>query len=469
MKTNEIIRDICINKTFLDEESINKIIEVSKSAQILADFNECDIFIDVLSRDKNSALVVFHGKPTSSESIYRDNVVGAEAFRKNEPGVLKTLQTGVPCKDIKAITQENKIVKQKISPVKNHLNEVIGVLISERDISEKLSSDFKIESTNNELVKLVGINDINNIITNNLDDGVLIFDNNGKLLIANSNAKDIYTKLGYFQEIIGMSYNNLSLDKMKFSDIIRNVEKSRKNIKEIPFGDFYFKVTRIYIENNCKYKLISVIKDITDSRKKEKEMELKEVEVKEAHHRIKNNLQATAALLRRQSRLCINETSRDLLDGCVSRILTIASTHDLLSKSNGDKISAKAAISAILTNIETLEDKKITHKIIGDDFYIHGAKATALLIVINEIAINSYKHGFKDIDYGNILVEISKSDEDITLTINDNGKGFDVESCEKSGLGISIIESYVTEVLNGKIITESNENGTYTTIKFKNN
>ena len=158
-----------------------------------------------------------------------------------------------------------------------------------------------------------------------------------------------------------------------------------------------------------------------------------------------------------------------MLEGCVSIILTIASTHDLLSKSNGDKISAKVAISAILTNIETLEDKKITHKVIGDDFYIHGAKATALLIVINEIAINSYKHAFKDFNSGNILVEIIKSDEDITLTINDDGKGFDVESCEKSGLGTSIIESYVTEVLNGKIITESNENGTCTTIKFKNN
>ena len=467
MKISESIYDLCLNKTFLDEDDIEKIVQASKFINIVADLDESDIFIDVLSRDKNSAIVIFHAIPTSKKSIYHHGVIGSKALRENEPGVLKTLETGVPCRDIKAINQENKKVKQKIQPIKNDNGEVIAVIIAEQDISEEINNDFKLNDSNHEIVNLIRLSEVNEVIANNLDDSILIFDNDGKLAISNRNSNELYRVLGYLEDINKLSYNNLSLDKMKFDDIIKVLEEKKKVVKELEFGNYFFKITRILVENDSRYKLVSVIRDITYIKEKEKEMKLKQVQIKEAHHRIKNNLNTAVALLRRESRRDLDDMSKKSIDSCISRILTIASTHDLLSKTSNSKVSVKRAIEAILNNISSLEDKKINIMIYGDDFEIYGVKSTALLLSINEIVINSFKHGFKYLDSGSITVTIKKNEENITISIKDDGEGYKTYKNDSNGLGSGIIESYVTEVLNGNIEMISDENGTENIIEFK--
>ncbi|MEW8957246.1 histidine kinase N-terminal domain-containing protein, partial [Clostridium sp.] len=131
---NEDIYSLSKEYTDLTDDEINKIIDVSKSLNLMADFYECDIFIDVLSKYKEEAIVLVHGIPSSGKSLYSSIVVGKVASKEREPGVLKTFKDGLPSKDIKAITQENKFVKQRIVPI-DHLGKTIGVLILEQDIS----------------------------------------------------------------------------------------------------------------------------------------------------------------------------------------------------------------------------------------------------------------------------------------------------------------------------------------------
>lgn len=431
----------------------------------MADFYDGDVFIDVLSMDKNKAIVVFHAKPTTVKSMYVEDITGEEALRVNEPGVLKTLETGVPCKDIKAVTQENIIVKQKIQPILID-NKVIGVIIAEKDISEEVKEEFRMKDSNKELVYLMKNN---NILTDSLDDAVLIFNNSGTLIINNNNAINVYKRLGYMEDINNMSYDNLSLDKIKYKDLVKDLKEKKKIIQEINFADYYFKVTRTFLDNDGEFEVLSIIKDITYIKRKEKEMELKEVEIREAHHRIKNNLQTTAALLRRQSRDCVYDESKETLDESVSRILTIATTHDLLSKSKFNKLSIRDSISAIVDNINSIEyNSKVRTLIYGEDFEIYGEKATALLLAINEIIQNSYKHAFKGRVDGNIKIKISREEKNITIDILDDGVGFSIENTKKDGLGMGIINSYITEVLRGQIKLSSGEEGTKTTIKFLN-
>lgn len=467
MKNNTYIIDLLRNKTFLDEDSINQIIENSKNLHLIADFNDCDIFIDVPSRDKNKAIVIAHAIPKNVDSIYSENVSGQEALRENEPGVLKTLETGLPCKDIKAITQENKIVKQKIKPISNCKNEIIGVMISEKDISEEVTKDFRLGNGNKHLLSLFESSGLNGVLANNLNESVLIFDKHGRLVIKNSKAVNTYKMIGFFQEIDYMSYNNISLDKRRFRDVIKEVEAQKKIEKEISFGDYYFKVTWIYAENNPEISLVCLMEDITYIKMKQKEMELKEIQIKEAHHRIKNNLQTTASLLRRKSRRAENIGSKDLLEDSISKILTIASTHDLLSKTDNNKIFVKEVICEIVKNIDSLEGKKIEFDVIGDDFEIDGKKGTTLLLVINEMVINCYKHGFKDRNEGILNIILKNNQGCITIKIINDGVMYNFNNKDKHGLGMEIIDMYVVEVLKGKINIKVNEEFTELTIKFK--
>lgn len=466
-KTKEAIRNLCRNKTFLDESNIQKVIDVSESLDVMANFNETDMFIDVLSRDKNSAIVVYHARPTDYQSIYMQEVIGEEALRENEPGVLKTIETAVPCKDIKAINQEKRIVKQKIKPIVNEKNEVIGVIIEEKDISSKVEKNFNLGEDSKGLVNLIGTNNINSMLANNLDDGILIFDKSGMLEIKNNNAVNMYKKIGYFYGIDNECYDNLALDKKRFKDIVNDLKNKKKVVKVVSLGDYTYKITLTYIPGNSNLKLMCVIKDITDVKKREKEMRLKDVEIKEAHHRIKNNLQATAAVLRIASRGCKNRSTKNSLDESISRILTIASTHDLLSKSGSVNLGFKEAVREIINNVDSLENKDIEININGDDFQFGGHGSTALLLAINEVVVNCYKHGFKNRDIGKLTLDIKKIEDYITIKILNDGEVFNLNCKEATGLGMGIINMYIVEVLKGTVSIESNNNNTEVTIKFK--
>lgn len=141
----------------------------------------------------------------------------------------------------------------------------------------------------------------------------------------------------------------------------------------------------------------------------------------------------------------------------------------MLSKCKNNRVSAKEAINSILNNINSIEDNsKIKTLIYGEDFEICGEKATALLLAINEIIQNSYKHAFKNRKSGNIKIILDREDNNITITILDDGIGFNLKTVNLRGLGMGIINSYIKDVLGGQIELYSGHDGTQTIIKFLN-
>ncbi|WP_383150699.1 histidine kinase dimerization/phosphoacceptor domain -containing protein, partial [Streptomyces sp. NPDC056697] len=69
------------------------------------------------------------------------------------------------------------------------------------------------------------------------------------------------------------------------------------------------------------------------------EISMKTVAIREIHHRIKNNLQTIASMLRLQSRRSESEEAKKILKDSLNRILSIAATHELLSKQLSDEIN----------------------------------------------------------------------------------------------------------------------------------
>ena len=84
---SNMIRKIALTQTYLNENEIEKIVEVSKSLDLMANFYEADVFIDVLSKVDDEAIVVAHSK-YKVNSLYRENIIGQRALIGNEPGVI---------------------------------------------------------------------------------------------------------------------------------------------------------------------------------------------------------------------------------------------------------------------------------------------------------------------------------------------------------------------------------------------
>lgn len=464
---------MCEEYSGLNECDINKIIEIAASIHIMANLQECDVFLDIPSRNVDEAIVVAEGR--NEKSIYYDSVVGKKALRKNEPGVLKTLETGEASKGIKALTQENRFVRQNIHPILND-NKIIGVIIAETDISNEIRSDFKIRNDedvskkykDNQLMNLINSN---NIINDNLDSAILIYDKTGILKIKNKKATVIYERKGYSAELEGLHYDDIALGNTKFDSINIFLELAeKKNIltKEIEVGNFYYKIKTILIKEE-DLRVIEIIEDITDVKNKEAEIISKSVAIREIHHRVKNNLQTVASLLRIQGRRCNSEEAKISLQDSVNRILAIAATHELLSKDIRDEVKIMKVISAITDNAKRCFSnvhRKIEIEVSGDDFYVDTDRITAISLIINELIQNCYDHAFHKRDNGIIKVKIESNGELREISVTDNGVGFDTSINKKSSIGMSIVRNYVSDKLNGDINITSSKAGTEVRFKF---
>lgn len=453
------IKKISTAQTYLNNNEIEKIIEVSKSLDLMASFYEADVFIDVLSKIDDEAIVVAHGRP-KEKSMYCENVIGKKALIENEPGVIKCLKTGERVRDIKALTQEYKLVKQNIQPITLD-DKVLAVLIVEKDISSEVKNEFNAsedeENKNlHQFIKLIGNNDF---LVDNLNSAILIFDKNGNLKIKNRIATEIYKNLGFGYDIQDMHYNDLDIETNTFEDILMDENYDETN--EVSIDNMFFKIKTIYIKDD-EFKVCKIVQDISDLKRKEEELVLKTVAIREAHHRVKNNLHTVISIIKKQSRLSQNDEVKQCLDNIINRVFAILSTHYLLSKEVDNNISIREGINLLVSNIQGsyLFSKDIDIRITGEDFKISGEKATAILLVINEILQNCYDHAFLDRKNGTIQILINKDNNYRNIAIIDDGVGFDSDNINKNSLGTYIIDSYITQMLKGNIERKSNKNGT---------
>ena len=298
-------------------------------------------------------------------------------------------------------------------------------------------------------------------VADTIEEGLLFINHDNKVVFRNKVAANIYSRLGFVEDITGQDYERISLAK--------RIEGELANVQEVRVGSYYFSVKMITI-NRQDVNYIVIISDITSEKLQEKELILKSVAFKEMHHRVKNNLQTIASLIRlQQNRTTNEETKRDLAD-TITRILAISSTHEMLLANDMETIKLNDMINTIKDNMLKYygnDDFKLTIENYGGDFDIPFEKASALALILNELMQNSIKYAFVGKKKGKIvLMAIDGLGDDIKLIFEDNGCGFDAQTTTGGNMGWTIINSMVNEKLNGHVKLKSGDNGTRVEIVF---
>lgn len=177
--------------------------------------------------------------------------------------------------------------------------------------------------------------------------------------------------------------------------------------------------------------------------------------VKEIHHRIKNNLQTIASLLRLQVRTISSPAAQEALTTAANRIISVAAVFDLTSLS-GDKVEVGSLINKLLAlNVQNLllPGQTVKHSVKGKNIFLNSYQASILALILNEIIVNIFKHGFKGGIGGEIKVSVSKNKEKLKIVVEDNGYGLPEEFSliSSSNLGLKIVKTLVEKDLKGKI------------------
>ncbi len=217
-------------------------------------------------------------------------------------------------------------------------------------------------------------------------------------------------------------------------------------------------------------------RDVTEQYLRQKKMEgsLKEKEtlLAEIHHRIKNNLSVLTGLLQLQS---FKENNREVLDrlaDSVTRIHAMSSIHEQLYRSsNYSKLDLTERLKLLVLNIQnTFEsDTKVEVQFECEPLKVDVSRALPCSLILNEVMTNIFKHAFKGREKGEIVIRLSKAENDKTvLTISDNGVGlpdyFDAQ--ESDSLGLKLIDS-LSEQLSAEYHYDTSEYGTRFTLAFE--
>lgn len=464
------IQQLCKKYTHLCDKDIEKLEKIGVTLPIVSELVQADVFLDTLTKNPNKAIVL--GAAMATKSLYHHSVVGELATRENEPAVIRTLETGMPSRQLKAITQENQQARQDVVPVHNDEGSVIGVLIIESDTSDanNQKKNFEILSeTTEQITQVLLMHHTPEEITHYVNDGIIIFSEEGRAVYANPVAEKLYEKLGYKDPIKGMIFENITLSDHSFKEILQHpsIHNDEIEIGPLCLSLKYYSI----VEEGKVESLVMLIKDVTDVKEIEKELILKSVAIKEIHHRVKNNLQTIASLLRLQSRRTGDETVKKAFNESISRILSISLTHEILAQNGVDDIDIKAILEKLVDNIlgySKNNQVQISALIVGDAFLINSDKATSIALVVNELVQNAIEYAFEGRTEGKILLIIEKGEFCSRIIIQDDGIGFDKAGIRNGSLGYRIVKGIVSDKLGGELSVNTSSKGTSVSFYFKN-
>ncbi|MFN8484680.1 MAG: GAF domain-containing protein [Anaerolineae bacterium] len=176
--------------------------------------------------------------------------------------------------------------------------------------------------------------------------------------------------------------------------------------------------------------------------------------VQEMHHRVKNNLQTVAMLLRLQMNDPRTAAARPALQESINRILSIAAVHEILAGASIGRVDARALVervAGLVTRNMLQPGQAIEVTVGGAAPTLPSQPATSLALAVAELVQNSLEHGFPGEASGRVHIDIADTGAEVVVTVTDDGRGLppDFDAAVESNLGIQIIRTLIEEDLGG--------------------
>ncbi|NLE22245.1 MAG: ATPase [Actinobacteria bacterium] len=286
-------------------------------------------------------------------------------------------------------------------------------------------------------------------------DGVLRVDGGGDVLYASPNAVSIMREAGVEGRVTGMRAAELPGGALGIAPMLG---AAGGLATELELGGRTLGYRCIALTVGA----LVLVEDLTEARRRERELGVKEATIREVHHRVKNNLQTIASLLRMQARRSGSEQVRRALGEAVERASAMATVHDMLARSDEECVDfaevARRVVGLVHSSVMG-DDPRIAVRVSGVTGPIDAGPATSLALVLTELVHNSLEHAFGPRDRGTVSVDLARDQEGLLVIVRDDGRGLpdDFDPAAASGLGLSIVRTLVEEDLGGQLSLTAGE------------
>ena len=459
--------------TRLDLEHLQRLVA---EWQLLADLSFADLVLWVRTLDGHWVAAA-HMRPTTGPTTYPDDVVGEELTGSNR--VERAWQHGRIARDGEPEWRGQVPVRQEAVPVRRG-DRVIAVLSRDTNLgAARVPSQLELAylSSAGELVQMVSEgtfpfpgSDPDPEHAPRVGDGLLRLDRTGHVVYASPNALSAYRRLGVAGDLLGLHLGHTiarlsagpgKLDEPRGSAALAaalRFREPRESEVEARGSVVLLRALPLVPGGEPRGALV-LVRDVTELRRRDRQIMGKDATIREIHHRVKNNLQTVAALLRMQARRMTDPAAQAALQESVRRVASIAVVHETLSLALDETVEFDTVADKVLAMCAEVAATGAPVQVVrsGSFGVLAADVATPLSMVLTELVQNAVEHAYPDGQEGRIEVGVTRRAEELLVEVADDGaglpEGFDLAGSTR--LGLQIVRTLVAGELGGQLTLEA--------------
>ncbi len=444
--------------------------------QLLADLAFADIVLWVPSSE-DSFVAVAHARPSSSATLFYRDFVGQVVKPEWKVQVTEAFETtrivdsSAPDWFEETPTRVRAVpVLRRLSPSGKETTEhPIAVITRHTNLSEARTpsrQELTFNECANDLFAMIASADFPDLGAPSAprrgapraSDGLIRLDVDGVVTFASPNGLSAFNRMGFAGELEGESLaevtTNLLTGRSEVDESLPLVVTGRAPWRtDIEARGVTVSLRAIPIRNRGeRIGAIVLCRDVTEVRHQERELITKDATIREIHHRVKNNLQTVASLLRIQARRTHNEGAKEALGQAMRRVAAIAVVHDTLSEGLNQTVDFDVVFDRVLllvAEVASSHNTTVHPKSSGTFGVLPSEYATPLALALTELVTNAVEHGLAGRN-GEVEITAHRTDQLLSVKVRDNGAGL-AEGKVGSGLGTQIVRTLIQGELGGTI------------------
>ena len=474
----------------LDANQKRRIRELTADWQLLADLSFADLILWVpLRKDFKSwptgYVAVAHIRPTTAATVFPQDVIGDEIAWGARPRIDQALSGAEIVRDAQPEKFGELLIKEETIPV--IFEEQVIAVISRHRNAELMRQPSRLELNYREVAHNVyrmvaegtfPYTEHSELFDSavRVGDGLIRLDVSGAIIYASPNAISAFNRMGLAGEldgnVLGEIARKVSQIKREAHEEAMEVSLSGRSLRRVEIENTRGTIDLLVLPllaGGDRIGAIVLLQNVTELRRRERELVTKDATIREIHHRVKNNLQTVSALLRLQSRRIEDPAASAALNEAVRRIASIALVHETLSSSTEASVAFDDVLDRLITHALELSPRmgELNIARTGELGSLDPRIATPLSLVVTELIHNALEHGLAE-SGANLTVEVSRLEDAAQIVIFDDGVGLPdgFTILESANLGLQIVRTLTENELKGTIRLIRTNRGTEAQLNF---
>jgi len=469
------LSDLLNAQNQLSETDIQWIHRVHGDGQLLADLASADIVIWGRTSDE-SFRAVGHVRPSGAATLFYRDIVGDKVRPQWQSQVRQAFASGEIVDSSSPEWFEETPTRVKAVPIVRRTEgegaTVLGVMTRHTNLSEVRApsrQQLTFDECANAIFGMIATGDYPDEASPmgprrgapRAADGLIRLDVDGVVTFASPNGLSAFNRIGFVDELEGETLSDVARQIMPPQ---RDASADEASLPVLLTGrtpwraDIEARGVTVALRiiplrrDGRRIGAVVLCRDVSELRNQEQELLTKDATIREIHHRVKNNLQTVASLLRIQARRTSSEEARESLLQAMQRVAAIAVVHDTLSEGLSQKADFDEVFSRVLRLVAEVAaaQNTVAHtRKTGTFGTLPSEYANPLALALTEVVTNAVEHGLAGRE-GHVEIVADRDDEQLRVRVRDSGSGLP-EGKVGRGLGTQIVRTLVEGELSGTI------------------